>query len=442
MKRILVALLTLAMILPIGANAQTANRSDISLTSAMPDSHTENFMVGEVMVIHMASNFVTTVSATVKSKSGSKVISPVWGDKSTDTSGNWIGYLLPFSKDQIGDWVLEVKTTAETLTKEFNVYDSVYPTTFSFSASSQFEQVGGVAGKFFITNAPAGKEVNVNYGFYPKDESDHSGGGYFSDPIGVTDSQGKLEFQAVGSQPTRTPKDVGVYVVEAEIDGATRDVVVEVSDNPAVSSITHAPGSNIVDSNGTVYFIDGDYIKIAYTSAGAFSSYKFNSWSGVSPESESDKVLIKRSDYPTDGYSFIPPREGALINDKGTVYIITEQGRAGFTTSKVFTDLGYSFKYVYPGDTSFMRTLPPINTSDRVHPVGTIINQDGTLFLISDCYNGDCKKSAFPSMAIYDSWGYWIEEAVKANASDRAVGQSPQVLESRPNTRLTVSGVY
>src|SRR5579884_2362210 len=76
------------------------------------------------------------------------------------------------------------------------------------------------------------------------------------------------------------------------------------------NAAVHAVGSNVL-SNGTVYFINGSGQKQPYTSAGAFLSYGFNSWSNVVAASPEDLAL------PTG--PFVPPMDGSLINDNGTV---------------------------------------------------------------------------------------------------------------------------
>jgi hypothetical protein len=140
------------------------------------------------------------------------------------------------------------------------------------------------------------------------------------------------------------------------------------------SAQQHAVGTNVV-SNGTVYFINSSNQKQPYTSAGAFLSYGFNSWAGVQAASPEDLAL------PTGSY--VPPMDGSLINDQGTVYIMTNGSRAGFTSAAVFTGLGYSFSNVIPGDTSFMNTLSPISSTAMAHPAGTLVNQAGTVYLMT-----------------------------------------------------------
>ncbi len=181
----------------------------------------------------------------------------------------------------------------------------------------------------------------------------------------------------------------------------------------------HSVGTNILASDGTVYRLLNETARNPYTSAGAFLSYKFNSWSTLVTANEADMALpISKYTSTETGQevtAFIAPRNGSLINDNGTVYLITGGLRAGFANEASFKGLGYSYTNVYPGDTSFMVSLAPINSAAQKHPNGTLINDNGTLYVMQNGY-----RVGFPSMQILDSWGYWVSDAVPANSYDRA----------------------
>jgi hypothetical protein len=109
----------------------------------------------------------------------------------------------------------------------------------------------------------------------------------------------------------------------------------------------------------------------------------------------------------------LPPRDGSLINDHGTIYIIGNGARAGFANEQTFLGLGYSYANVIPGDTSFMQTLPPYTSPNTEHPFGTLVKSNSTLYII---HNGN--REAFASMDVLNSWGYRLGEAVPANSYD------------------------
>jgi hypothetical protein len=168
-------------------------------------------------------------------------------------------------------------------------------------------------------------------------------------------------------------------------------------------------GQNVLIGN-TVYFLDPSSSKRPYTSAGGFLSFGFNSFNTVLMPNQDEQNL------PTG--AFVYPMEGSLINDHGTVYVITSGERAGFTKAAVFLGLGYKWSNVIVGDTSFITTLPPINSTAQAHLPGTLINDKGTVYLIAP--EG---KIGIPSIDVFKSWGYSFGKAVLANAFDHPILQ-------------------
>lgn len=174
--------------------------------------------------------------------------------------------------------------------------------------------------------------------------------------------------------------------------------------------LTDSAGTNII-ANGTVYMITADGQRRPYTSAGAFLSYGFNSWTTVLPASAADLELPIST-------NFIPPRDGKIICsdrgiDKGTCYLITNSQKAGFTSEKIFKDLGFSFNQSLNGDISFLPSTDNINNSNQAHATGVLINKSGTVYLVGN--NG---LLGIPDMNTLNSWGFVLSDVVKANAAD------------------------
>ena len=194
-----------------------------------------------------------------------------------------------------------------------------------------------------------------------------------------------------------------------------KDLKITLAGSPATTSANpqapvgaaHQAGSNVI-SGSTVYFISADGQKRPYTSGGAFLSYGFNSWSDVVEATDGDLAL------PTG--AFVPPMDGSLINDKGTIYIITNGKRLGFSSDSIFKALGYSYRNVMPGDTSFMSTIGPITDSAVAHPAGTLVNDNGTEYL-----NTCSGKLGIPTNEVFFSWGFAYAKDVIANAADRTL---------------------
>ncbi|HYE22291.1 MAG TPA: hypothetical protein VD998_01735, partial [Verrucomicrobiae bacterium] len=122
----------------------------------------------------------------------------------------------------------------------------------------------------------------------------------------------------------------------------------------------------------------------------------------------------------------LPPRDGALINDNGTVYIISDEHRYGFTSKEVFLGLGYSFAHVIPGDTSFLTTLEPINSAQIPHPPGTVIDDNGTICVIESRFKllpvySSGGRLCFTNFEEFKTWGFQPKDIIPANELDKSL---------------------
>lgn len=179
------------------------------------------------------------------------------------------------------------------------------------------------------------------------------------------------------------------------------------------SASPHSVGTNIKTPEGTVYLISSEGTRRPYTSAGAFLSYGFNSWSNVVPATQEDLNL------PIGAY--VPPQDGKIIcsekgTDKGTCYLISQSKKVGFPSEDVFTKQGYSFSKALYGDVSFIVSDTPLTLTDgySAHKKGTLINKDGTIYLVT----GTRTVAGIPNLEIFNSWGFKFEDVIPANNSD------------------------
>lgn len=185
------------------------------------------------------------------------------------------------------------------------------------------------------------------------------------------------------------------------------------------SQMAHPIGTNVKFPDGTVYRINNGHVLAAYTTGNIFQSYKFNKWSDIVQANSVDQSLTISTP--------MPPRDGTLWNDDGTTYIISEgKARQPFSSAKVFTGYGYSFKYVYGSPVGYLDLYPAMTSSSRIHPDGTLIKNKGTYYIM----NGH-ERLGVPSLAVLESWGYWLEDAVQANSYDLATPSST-ILGMRP----------
>ena len=177
----------------------------------------------------------------------------------------------------------------------------------------------------------------------------------------------------------------------------------------------HAAGTHIKTSDGTVYLIDNYGKRRPYTSAGAFLSYKSNSWANVAEANVKDLAL------PIG--EFIPPRDGTIMCDDrvriGTCYLITEGWKIGFVTAQHFEQLGFSFKKALYGDVSFMGEKRNIESGVDAHLPGTIVSDGKTFYFV-----GKSSLLGIPSPAVLNAWGYTFEDAVPMNTADYAKSRS------------------
>ncbi len=243
---------------------------------------------------------------------------------------------------------------------------------------------------------------------------------------GVKSSNGStLQFQL--------PEDVttpGIYTIsvynEKGYSGEAYFTLLDTS-----STAAHPAGTNVRGPDGTIYFIDAGNTRMPYTSAAVFNSYKFNRWEDVLPANQADMELPLAKYIPLGSSQettyFVPPRSGSLFKDKGTVYLINYDQRTPFASAKTFTSAGYSFANVVDGNTSYMVTLVPYTSADQAHPEGTLVNENGVIYVMKGGY-----KMGFPNMATFTSWGYSVNDIVPANSSDAKIQVSGVVSNRNP----------
>lgn len=195
-----------------------------------------------------------------------------------------------------------------------------------------------------------------------------------------------------------------------------------------------APGEVYKTADGTVWFITTDMQKRPFTSAGAFLSYGFLSFSQVKDADASVTAL------PTG--SFIAPADGKIFcasetkgsDVKGECSLVTGGMKAAFTSAAVFTGQGFSFSRAINGDSSFLSKTSNIDSASAAHLPGVLVNNAGTVqMVVSGGLWG------IPSMDVFNSWGYSFSDVVPANAADKAMSQVG-VIPARQAGQLVPTG--
>lgn len=188
-------------------------------------------------------------------------------------------------------------------------------------------------------------------------------------------------------------------------------------------------------TDGTVWFITKDMKKRPFTSAGAFMSYGFLSFSQVK-EADSSVTSLPTGDFiaPQDGRIFCATEtKGSDVS--GECALITGSKKAAFTSSSVFSGQGFSFSRAYYGDSSFLSKTSNVDNASAQHLPGTLINNNGTVQLV---VSGGLW--GVPSMDVFNSWGWSFADVVPANSADVLLSQTG-VIPARMAGELVPSGV-
>ena len=101
-----------------------------------------------------------------------------------------------------------------------------------------------------------------------------------------------------------------------------------------VSSATSHPTGTLINSNGTVYQIDANNKLRGIPTPSVFTSNMFK-WENLVTATTADSAL-------TLGTNLSYPN-GTLINASGTVFIVTDGQKRGFTSPEAFTSRGYKW---------------------------------------------------------------------------------------------------
>lgn len=224
----------------------------------------------------------------------------------------------------------------------------------------------------------------------------------------------------------------GTYTTEVRIEGqfTGAPVVIPITlhvqakGTPLPPEQVHPEGFNVVDTTGTVYrIVKGT--RQPYTSAGAFLSYSFNTWTEVVPANAADMALPLASTLQPGNIqktvTFVAPRDGSLIRDQGVTYIVTNGYRQAFANEQVFSGLGYNTANVLDGDVSFMPSLPSITTDQMAHPAGTAVSGADGICVTRKAFETAANptgKNCFVLSSDFNTWGIRIKEIVIANEFD------------------------
>lgn len=112
----------------------------------------------------------------------------------------------------------------------------------------------------------------------------------------------------------------------------------------------------------------------------------------------------------------LPYKNGDLINDKGTIYLIMGKYRLPFTNFDAFVGLGFANRIITTGDSSLYQTPATyrIEKSNQQHPWGSWVIYNGTVY-----YSHESGLLGVPSYEILVNNGGSFSMIMPANSSDR-----------------------
>ncbi|OGE86338.1 MAG: hypothetical protein A3J48_02465 [Candidatus Doudnabacteria bacterium RIFCSPHIGHO2_02_FULL_46_11] len=167
---------------------------------------------------------------------------------------------------------------------------------------------------------------------------------------------------------------------------------------------------DLINDNGTIYKIEYNLRK-PFNSAGIFKSRGY-SFDKVRPATETDRALMVGEK--------VTPKDGALVNDRGTIYYIDEGYKRPFNLASTFLGFGYKFSNAISADVSFMGTGSALTNTNERHPRGSVVVDNGTVY-----YIGKDIRYPHPTPEVFLSWGNKWEDLVPANQHDLALPLGP-----------------
>ena len=186
-----------------------------------------------------------------------------------------------------------------------------------------------------------------------------------------------------------------------------------------VSAVTCCEGVLFVTNDGTVYIVKNGERR-GFPSLPVFLSYGYT-FSEL--ETQSDDVMSIPEGQP------MIYADGTLVRTSdGTVYIISGGQKQGFTSFPVFQNLGYQTANLITDGADVLNSVPDgpvIDSAQRAHPAGTLINDNGTVYQIT----GSGRKGV-PSIEIFSSHGWRFQKVTPSNDFDRSLS-SESLVEQR-----------
>lgn len=204
-----------------------------------------------------------------------------------------------------------------------------------------------------------------------------------------------------------------------------------------VPAATAAPAGahengTLVNDNGTIYLIQNGQ-RYAFRDSAEYKSNGYSFSQAVAANSVDQSLALASA-------NIVKAMPGTLVldsSDNKTVYMIgAGNTKRGFASAIVFKALGYSFSNLPKINLSDYPAGPAVTVATDPHPDGSLVLDGKTIWWIN---NG--QKSGFESMAVFSTYGFSLSRVVKANAADLALPQGP-LIKFRDGTLVNDGGTY
>jgi hypothetical protein len=185
-----------------------------------------------------------------------------------------------------------------------------------------------------------------------------------------------------------------------------------------------------------VYLVKNDGL-YPFDSEASFNGYVRSSGESLNVLNETEASYTVKPTLAKDilGSTAEPSRPystGSLVNDGGTIYLISADLRIPFTNFHAFDRLGYASKQVVMGSTQGYDSPVSykIESATQAHPWGSWLLHNGTVY-----YSDEAGLIGVPSMEVLLSNGGELADLLPANSSDIAIVR-PDILKMN-DTRVT-----
>ncbi len=166
----------------------------------------------------------------------------------------------------------------------------------------------------------------------------------------------------------------------------------------------------LVNQNGAIFKIEYGKKRVFISPAALLSNnYSFK-----------DVLSANNAEVALSEGEIIGIKDGALLRDGKTIYVIENGKKRAFTSMSVFKSFGYNSRNVVNTSLKGVPEGPALSTAATRHPRGALVNDKGAIYFMGVDYR-------YPHSSAEDflSWGNRWQDVVPANTFDLTVPVGP-----------------